>query len=106
MAGGDRVYTEADLANFKEAWERQAKEREWSQQLANLTGQVQAMREQQPDLIRSISREVAATVVRDVLQNQKDVSEKRFGVRWERWAVSIQLTLISLGLIYEIFFKH
>jgi len=90
------------VADMRERWERSAKDRELGQSLADITGQLRSM----PELIRSISREVAASVVADVLKNQVAETRRLTGVRWERWGVTIQLGLISAGLVYEIFFRH
>jgi hypothetical protein len=99
---GDRVYSEADVADMRERWERSSKDLELTRSLAQITGQLQGM----PELIRSISREVAASVVADVLKGQVTENQRRSGVIWDRWGVSIQLSLITAGLVYEIFFKH
>jgi len=102
VATGDRIYTEADVAEMRDRWERLAKESQWTTQLALLSGQLAAM----PDLIRSISREVATDVVNKILAGQHEAQDRRFGIRWDRWAVSLQLFLITLGLAYSIFIRH
>ena len=102
MPQGDRIYTEADVAEMRDRWERASKEQQWTTQLALLTGQIQAM----PDLIRAISREVAVDVVNKILTGQHEASDRRFGIRWDRWAVSLQLFVITIGLAYSIFIRH
>src|SRR5260370_8095559 len=87
---------------MRDRWERLAKESQWTTQLALLSGQLAAM----PDLIRSISREVATDVVNKILAGQHEAQDRRFGIPWDRRAVSLPPFLFTPALPHSTFFSH
>lgn len=86
------VYSEADLAAMRSNWEATQKEREFSGQLSTVIGRL--------DVLPAQMEAIARRLVLEVLTSNQTKSKED---RWAHWPVSLNLTILSIGLLYEIF---
>jgi hypothetical protein len=88
----DPIYSEADLASFRSNWEATQKDREFSLQMAQVIGRLDAF----PVQMEAIARKVVLEVLTESRRNTT-------AERWSHWPTTLNLIILTGGFLYELF---
>jgi hypothetical protein len=88
----DPVYSEADLASIRSNWESTQKDREFSLQMAQVIGRLDAF----PSQMEAIARKV-------VLEVLSDTRRTTTAERWSHWPTTLNLIILTGGFLFELF---